>query len=44
MRDVDVDTAFRLLRGYNRARNLRLGDVARAVLDDPTSHRELTRA
>lgn len=43
MRDVDVDTAFTLLRGYGRAHRLRLGDVARAVLEDPSSHPRLTR-
>lgn len=44
IRGVHVDTAFELIRTYSRSHRLRLGDVARAVLDDPSSHPELTRA
>jgi hypothetical protein len=36
------DEGFALLRQYCRARRLRLGDVARAVLNDPASVPELT--
>jgi GAF domain-containing protein len=43
LRGVDVDRAFELLRTYSRASNLRLGDVAHAVLEDPRSHPRLTR-
>ena len=39
---IDVDAAFELMRGYARRNHHRLGDVARAVLTDPTSHPELT--
>ena len=41
-RDVDVDTAFGLIRDYARNRGLRLGAVAHAVLDDPASMPDLT--
>jgi transcriptional regulator with GAF, ATPase, and Fis domain len=40
---IDTDTAFDRLRRYSRSHHLRLGEVALAVLDDPTSHPELTR-
>ena len=33
--DIDVDTAFALLRRYARNHNRKLADVARAVLADP---------
>jgi GAF domain-containing protein len=36
------DEAFELMRKHCRARNLRLGEVAFAVVDDPTSVPELT--
>ncbi len=35
LRGVDVDDAFVLLRTYARTTGQRLGDVARALLDDP---------
>jgi GAF domain-containing protein len=41
--DVDVDRAFNLLRSYTRNHNLKLVDVAQAVLTDPASIRDLTR-
>jgi len=34
-RGVSVDDAFVLIRSYARGNNLRLGEVARAVLTDP---------
>ena len=34
---VSVDDAFELLRGYARRHQLRLGDVARALVTDPAS-------
>jgi GAF domain-containing protein len=40
--DVGVDAAFDLMRGYARSNNLRLSDVARAVVTDPHRHPELT--
>ncbi len=39
---VGVDAAFDLMRGYARNNNLRLSDVARAVVTDPHRHPELT--
>jgi GAF domain-containing protein len=39
---VGVDAAFELMRGYARGNNLRLSDVARAVVTDPHRHPELT--
>jgi GAF domain-containing protein len=39
---VGVDAAFDLMRGYARSNNLRLSDVARAVVTDPHRHPELT--
>ena len=41
---VDVDAAFERLRDYARRNQLRLSDVARAVVTDPTRHPELTTA
>ena len=41
--DIDVDSAFTLLRGYARDRNRKLVDVARAVLADPVSVPGLAR-
>jgi AmiR/NasT family two-component response regulator len=38
---TDVDAAFDLMRSHARTRR-RLGDVAQAVLTDPSSHPELT--
>ncbi|MEV4414758.1 GAF and ANTAR domain-containing protein [Catellatospora sp. NPDC049609] len=37
LRGVSVDDAFALIRTYSRSRNLRMGDVARAVIADPAS-------
>ncbi|WP_244871598.1 GAF and ANTAR domain-containing protein [Catellatospora sp. TT07R-123] len=37
LRGVNVDEAFALIRAYSRSRNLRLGEVARAVIEDPAS-------
>jgi len=34
---VDIDRAFEFLRGYSRRHNLRIGDVAQAVVTDPAS-------
>ena len=31
--EIDVDAAFDLMRAYARSHNLRLGDIARQVLD-----------
>ncbi len=42
VRQVDIDTAFALLRDYSRQRGLRLVNVAAAVVDDLDSHPELT--
>jgi GAF domain-containing protein len=42
LRGVDVDEAFVLLRGYARTTGQRLGDVARALLDDPRRVPDLT--
>lgn len=39
---VDVDTAFGLLRDYCRQHRLRLANVATAVVDDLDSHPALT--
>ena len=39
---VGVDAAFDLMRGYARSNNLRLSDVARAVVTDPHRHPDLT--
>jgi GAF domain-containing protein len=39
---VGVDAAFDLMRGYARSNNLRLSDVARAVVTDPHRHPALT--
>jgi len=39
---VGVDAAFELMRGYARGNNLRLSDVARAVVTDPHRHPQLT--
>jgi GAF domain-containing protein len=39
---VGVDAAFDLMRGYARSNNLRLSDVARAVVTDPHRHPQLT--
>jgi GAF domain-containing protein len=39
---VGVDAAFDLMRGYARNNNLRLSDVARAVVTDPHRHPQLT--
>ena len=36
------DEAFDLMRGHGRNNRLRLSDVARAVVTDPTSIPELT--
>ncbi len=44
MRDVDVDEAFKLLRTYARSNQLRLGDVARDLLTDPSSLPGLVRS
>ena len=33
---VDIDQAFELLRGYSRRHHLRIGNVARALVTDPT--------
>jgi GAF domain-containing protein len=43
-RDVDVDRAFDLLRRYARNHNLKLIDIARAVVTDPASIPGLTSA
>jgi transcriptional regulator with GAF, ATPase, and Fis domain len=40
--DVDVDQAHELLRSYARGHQRKLGEVARAVVTDPDSVRELT--
>lgn len=40
----DVDRAFELLRQYARNNNLKLSDVARAVVTDPGSISDLTRS
>ena len=42
LRGVDVDEAFVLMRTYARASGQRLGDVARALLDDPRRVPDLT--
>ena len=42
-RGVDVDEAFRLVRGYARRHNRRLTDVARQVVDDFGALPELSR-
>ncbi|MDQ3103812.1 MAG: ANTAR domain-containing protein, partial [Actinomycetota bacterium] len=34
---VDIDRAFEFLRGYSRRHNLRIGEVAQAVVTDPAS-------
>ena len=39
---VTVDEAFELLRGYARRHQLRLGDVARALVTDPASLPDIT--
>jgi GAF domain-containing protein len=44
MRSCNVDEAFTLLRGYCRDHNLRLSDVARAVVTDPRPIPGLTAA
>ncbi len=44
LRRVDVDQAFVLLRGYARSTDQRLGDVSRALLNDPSRVPELTLA
>jgi GAF domain-containing protein len=41
--DVDVDRAFELLRSHARNHNLKLVDVAHAVLADPAAVPDLTR-
>jgi len=41
--NIDVDTAFTLLRAYARNHNRKLVDVAHAVLADPASVPELAR-
>jgi GAF domain-containing protein len=41
--DVDVDRAFDLLRQYTRNHNLKLIDVARAVVTDPATLPDLMR-
>jgi GAF domain-containing protein len=42
MRGVDVDEAFGMMRAYARTNRRRLGDVATAVVTDPTSVAPLT--
>ena len=42
MRDTSVDDAFTLMRTYARRHQLRLTDLAYAVLTDPASHPQLT--
>ncbi len=42
LRGVDVDEAFVLMRTYARASGQRLGEVARALLDDPRRVPDLT--
>jgi AmiR/NasT family two-component response regulator len=44
MRNCSVDEAFNLLRGHCRNHNLRLSDVARAVVTDPRPIPGLTTA
>ena len=39
---VTIDQAFQLLRGYSRRHQLRIGDVARALVTDPASIPNLT--
>jgi transcriptional regulator with GAF, ATPase, and Fis domain len=39
---VSTDDAFTMLRAFSRRNNLRLGDVASAVITDPEKHPELT--
>ena len=41
--DIDVDTAFTLLRTYAQNHNRKLTDVAHAVLADPASVPDLAR-
>ncbi len=43
LHQVDVDTAFGLLRDYCRRRHLHLGRIAAAVVTDPASHPDLAR-
>ena len=43
MRDVAVDEAFALIRTYARNSGRKLGDVAHAVVTDPSSIPDLTR-
>jgi cell division GTPase FtsZ len=42
IRSVDTDAAFTMMRSYARQNHHRLVDVALAVLEDPTTHPELT--
>jgi AmiR/NasT family two-component response regulator len=42
LRNVDTDQAFTLMRTYARSNRERLGDVALAVLTDPSSVAALT--
>jgi len=42
IRGVSPDEAFRLLRSYCRTRQLRLGDVAQALVSDPAGVPDLT--
>ena len=43
IRGVSVDEAFTLMRDHARRNHLRLTDLARGIVTDPTSHAELTR-
>ena len=40
---ITTDEAFTMLRGFSRRNNLRLGDVASAVVTDPARYPTLTR-
>lgn len=44
LRGVDVDTAFGLLRDYCRNNHLKLSDVARLIVSDPSAHPALRLA
>ncbi len=44
LHDVSVDEAFQLLRGYARRHQRRLGDVAQAIVTEPTSIPDLVTA